>query len=115
MGQHRDNIAQKEESERFDNEHTSTHQHSLPFTSATQPGLAGQTHSRDGEGPLPSPVPRAQTDKFGGDGRVSLFGGAFEPSPSNILRRGERDISYDAAYAQYYYQPYPIQYNMTSY
>jgi hypothetical protein len=34
---------------------------------------------------------------------------------SNILRRGERDISYDAAYAQYYYQPYPIQYNLTNY
>ena len=34
---------------------------------------------------------------------------------NNILRRGERDISYDAAYAQYYYQPYPIQYNLSNY
>ena len=34
---------------------------------------------------------------------------------NTLLRRGERDISYDATYAQYYYQPYPIQYNLSSY
>jgi len=35
------------------------------------------------------------------------------PGRTNVLlRRGERDLSsYDPVYAQYYYQPYPIQYN----